>query len=489
MGVPVYFKTILKQHREILRETLNGEIDCLCFDLNCLIHPCCRGYGPKEEERMIQTILDMIHTLCNKVNPRYVYLAVDGPAPKPKLIQQKIRRFQSANEIKEWDTNAITPGTRFMDTLMNILHKECKSTWILSDSNEPGEGEHKIFSYLRKTNFNDIVVYGLDADLIMLSLLSCSQKKIFLLRERTEYNIENIDSEYIYLDVNRLSDYIVKDMKPSEYYLTNKHLLYDYLFLCFFLGNDFVQKTPSINIRYHGLDQLLNLYHTIQREQQGTFSFVNEENQLTYSSLYIWFQRLSKTERDRMHHIQMIRDKQELYWKKKVGVDDIDNHYPILNRNVEKYILKKDNWDTYYTLYMMFQTVHMNPSYDDILLIKLDDICRSYIESLQWTFHYYLNYSPMYWRWFNSYTFAPSMRHVFQWLCKHKNLPSIHIENDSPFSSEEQLAYVLPDCSLSLCLSKENVMQYRENYEHPNRASYCYLFKRYKWEGIPLLPF
>ena len=42
------------------------------------------------------------------------------------------------------------------------------------------------------------VVYGLDADLIILSMI---RKQNLLLRERTEYNIEGFKCNYIYLDI------------------------------------------------------------------------------------------------------------------------------------------------------------------------------------------------------------------------------------------------------------------------------------------------
>ena len=41
-------------------------------------------------------------------------IAIDGPAPKAKMIQQRTRRHKSVLEGKTWDTNAITPGTNFM---------------------------------------------------------------------------------------------------------------------------------------------------------------------------------------------------------------------------------------------------------------------------------------------------------------------------------------------------------------------------------------
>ena len=55
------------------------------------------------------------------------------------------------------------------------------------------------------TNVDDdsiCVVYGLDADLIMLSMIR--KQNILLLRERTEYNIEGLNCNYIYLHIKLL---------------------------------------------------------------------------------------------------------------------------------------------------------------------------------------------------------------------------------------------------------------------------------------------
>ena len=124
------------------------------------------------------------------------------------MIQQRTRRHKSVLEDKPWDTNAITPGTKFMNRLNDELHKEFQGTGvIISDSSEPGEGEHKILQYL-KTNKPQFArqrtcIYGLDADLIMLALVS-GLKDLFLLRERTSFNLEQMDCAYLYLDITAL---------------------------------------------------------------------------------------------------------------------------------------------------------------------------------------------------------------------------------------------------------------------------------------------
>ena len=39
-----------------------------------------------------------------------------------------------------------------------------------------------------------------------------------------------------------------------------QNTVYDYIFLCFFLGNDFLPHFPALNIRTGGTDKLINAY-------------------------------------------------------------------------------------------------------------------------------------------------------------------------------------------------------------------------------------
>ena len=125
MGVPSYFKNIIQTYNDILltKEDFNIIINNLFFDLNCLIHPCCRGLT--DEDEMFDKIYDYIIEIINICNPKdLVYIAIDGVCPRAKIEQQKSRRFKSANENKIWDTNAITPGTNFMKKLNKFLKEK-----------------------------------------------------------------------------------------------------------------------------------------------------------------------------------------------------------------------------------------------------------------------------------------------------------------------------------------------------------------------------
>jgi 5'-3' exoribonuclease 2 len=162
-----------------------------------------------------QAIFDYIDRIFSIVRPRkLIYLAVDGPAPRAKMNQQRSRRFRAAEETAEkremlarkraeleaqgrdlpvpkagqsgFDSNCITPGTTFMARLAEYLEYyvlerlASEPAWkpltvILSDATAPGEGEHKIMSFIRQQRAAPghdpalrHVLYGADADLIML---------------------------------------------------------------------------------------------------------------------------------------------------------------------------------------------------------------------------------------------------------------------------------------------------------------------------------
>ena len=138
----------------------------------------------------------------------------------------------------------------YIKNFFNSIKKNYKI--ILSLTDEIGEGEHKLFHHIRKNNIHKeqtTVVYGLDADLIMLSLLHVKYcDKIYLYRETPQF-IKQLDnslnpSELYLLSINMLYDKIIKNMTDSE--IINTNIITDYVFICFMLGNDFIPHNPAI---------------------------------------------------------------------------------------------------------------------------------------------------------------------------------------------------------------------------------------------------
>ena len=264
MGIPFFYTHIIKTHAGILREFINSNkkatINNLYLDCNSIIYDCLREFNSVNEAKLIEATIKRIDQLIEFLNPTSkCYIAFDGVAPFAKLQQQRIRRFKSSFEKQakqelgivvesnHWDTNTITPGTKFTELLskhINYYFKEKSSLsnleYIVSACDVKGEGEHKIFSFIKNNpdyhSRTSTVVYGLDADLIMLSLLQASVcKQLFLYRETPTY-IESISSMFSHskdylLDIRQLKDAINELISDD-----NTDRIKDYIFLCFFLG-------------------------------------------------------------------------------------------------------------------------------------------------------------------------------------------------------------------------------------------------------------
>jgi 5'-3' exonuclease len=483
MGVPLYFKTILEQYNNVLLSQNNYiKKSNLFFDLNCLIHPCCRD--ETNEDLMFIKIKDYIDKIINLVNPEFTYIAIDGVCPRAKMQQQRKRRYKSSKENKIWDTNTISPGTEFMNKLNIFLKKTYTSKDIvISDSDERGEGEQKIFDYIKKHNLQNNIIYGLDADLIILSLLC--DNKTYLLRERTEYNIEELESEFIYLDINILKKYVISNIKYNNV-LSDKEVIQNYCILFFILGNDFVPHSPSINIRYNGVDELLSIYNELIEETNGIF-LLYSENTINIKFLKMVFYKLSRNEDKRIKNILEIRNKQENKFKNIYNNEKDKNkvitHKPIVFRKKENEIFKDiDNWNNNYYMYELYHEKYY-PVYKKILDEKINDMCNEYFKSIIWCAKYYIDkcYS---WKWYYKYSVAPS----FNDLNKYVYLDYLKEELES-YESYEQLMIILPPKSYNLLDNKyKKILEKKYYYLSPHNFKESHILKRYLWESEPIIP-
>eukprot|EP00535_Pseudo-nitzschia_heimii_P004017 CAMPEP_0197180772 /NCGR_PEP_ID=MMETSP1423-20130617/5265_1 /TAXON_ID=476441 /ORGANISM="Pseudo-nitzschia heimii, Strain UNC1101" /LENGTH=999 /DNA_ID=CAMNT_0042630893 /DNA_START=61 /DNA_END=3057 /DNA_ORIENTATION=+ len=241
-------------------------------------------------------------------------------------VEENIRKELTKNgqkvpsAVKAWDSNVITPGTPFMLRLAEFIRFYIRKristdkAWqkirvIFSDASIPGEGEHKIMSHIRLQRSQPgyspnlvHVLHGLDADLIMLALATheahfyISREEVMFGRKSQEMT-ERRQNESGYRDKQRHFDEMAGDMamqllenkqKPicrvsipilREYLAADfaqcidparitftpslERLIDDIVFLCFFVGNDFLPHLPSLDIRDGALDYLFNVYKRI----------------------------------------------------------------------------------------------------------------------------------------------------------------------------------------------------------------------------------
>jgi 5'-3' exonuclease len=208
-----------------------------------------------------------------------VYVALDGVVPYAKIKQQRFRRFKSAalasglqgNSVSGsqggspvWDTNSITPGTQFMASMGSSLKEAGKKHgWVISGTDEPGEGEHKVLQWLLSKSLKEggVVVYGLDADLILLCLIAGDKLgpkfPIYLLREAMAFgklvrHEGSLEVDLCFFQISTLKESLQRGTEWS------KEQFYDYIFGMSFCGNDFLPTGLSLRIRDEGHSILLS---------------------------------------------------------------------------------------------------------------------------------------------------------------------------------------------------------------------------------------
>ena len=491
MGIPKYFREITKKNSDLIFDVsdIDVNIDNLYLDMNCLIHPCCKmceseyqillkshnseivlnkykqniNYISSFEKKIFNCIEIHLNKIFNYAKPcKSIYLSIDGVAPRAKMEQQRLRRYRSVmvNGIKNnilkkhninkevFDSNCITPGTIFMHKLSKFLKsyleqkfKELNISLYLDDSSLIGEGEHKILQHIKNNNKEDInCIYGLDADLIMLSLVSDS--KVYLLRESVHFGKVDMDKLLLF-DVDKFSLYLFEDIKSlinldnadnNTEEIEKDKIIKDYIALCFFIGNDFLPKLIGLDINNNSIDVLLKIYTDIFSIRRKYL--INNNNTINFVFVKQIFSSLFNIENNYVIKYQSYIDnfKPRLNAHSKLDIElEKLNFYPIFNKN-NSIKLNDSNWrNNYYQYYFNINNPIKNKDF-------INSICTNYIEGLQWNIKYYLDECVCY-SWYYMYRAAPLLKDLCLYLID-RVYP--HQFEDIRYNPLEQLSIVLP---------------------------------------------
>ncbi|KAG1674258.1 5'-3' exoribonuclease 2 [Nymphon striatum] len=298
------------------------EFDNLYLDMNGIIHPCCHPENkpaPKNEDEMMVLIFEYIDRIFNICRPRkLLYMAIDGVAPRAKMNQQRSRRFRASKETVEkidemsrirqelelkgceipppkpkgehFDSNCITPGTPFMARLA-----ECLNYYIYDRlNNNPGWKDIKVVlsdaKWPRKRNQLKKISFP------HLTGLATHEPNFTIIREEFKPNqprpcelcaqightmkectglpkekcgeFDELskpvceETQFIFIKLAVLREYLEKDLQMVNLPFTYEfeRALDDWVFMCFFVGNDFLPHLPSLEIREGAIDRLVRLY-------------------------------------------------------------------------------------------------------------------------------------------------------------------------------------------------------------------------------------
>ncbi|PPQ66718.1 hypothetical protein CVT24_008819 [Panaeolus cyanescens] len=355
MGIPKFFRYISERYpltSQLIQENKIPEFDNLYLDFNGIVHNCSHpndedAHFRLSEEQIFTSIFAYVDHLFGKIKPKKLFfMAVDGVAPRAKMNQQRSRRFRTAKEAREirekaeakgeklpeekaFDSNCITPGTPFMVRLSQQLHYFVNkkitedANWrdiqvVLSGHEVPGEGEHKIMEYIRlsraQPDYNPNVrhcLYGLDADLIMLGLLS-HDPHFCLLREEVKFgpgsrkksntSLESINFYLLHLSLMR--EYLDLEFRDIEHTLpfsySLERVIDDFILLAVFVGNDFLPNLPDLHINENGLERLFDVYKKVL---PGLDGYINESGaintkrlQVVLDEMMLWEQEVFEKE-------------------------------------------------------------------------------------------------------------------------------------------------------------------------------------------------
>ena len=497
------------------------------LDLNCAIYHCVHKlqkrtpYNPEQrirwESSLIDSVIAYIKQIRDIVKPtEMLYIGVDGVAPMAKIKQQRMRRFKSAVAAEEearikneaagkpantpllprWDTNAITPGTNFMTNLataLRLYESSDRSHIVVSPADQPGEGEQKLMEYIRRHEYDDIVIYGLDADLIVLAVWHSAEgvRRIDLFREETEFSggvKENAlgEEQFLYLDISKICDTMITNYSRAE---RRTDFLRDFVGIMNLLGNDFVPHGLSVKIKAEGIEILLEMYKTMDTDANLVIH-TDAGWEYNIDVLRNFVSRIAEQEPTQI--LKAIRTKLDARVGASNSKSDVEqamaryNDLPV-EWAAEKSLIRKvtvegrekpvsmlvDNWRGLYDEKAFFGA-------------EANHVVKYYLESLAWTLAYYSG-AAVDMHWYFPWPLPPRFETIAKAL---ETTTVLRIPSTSRVALKpvEQLAMVLPQSSFNL-LPSEYAELLKQFPQYWPVAWDSYSFgRRFLWECEPLIP-
>lgn len=476
MAIPGFFGRWLIRHKfnnVLIKYRPKGS--SLSIDMNSIVHQISqklfadqeylKGRSAKELEqecfdRIGAHLLEILQTI--DVSDLFI-IAIDGLAPMAKIKQQKQRRYMKTltesmtpKEKKSgigFDSNCISPGTEFMFRLDTFLE-----TWLKSDAvrprlpkvviysghMDPGEGEHKIFKYLRRGLEPEMstkipvnpqgthYIYGMDADLIMLSMI-CPLPNIVLYRLDKDESEVLVSISSLRICIRNLMSNSFESKSDDARHQTKeeKNFIDDFTILMLFFGNDFLPRLACTELSFELLDEFIQLYRTSDLR-------LTINGELSLQNLKKFIQKLSKKEETFIHQAislnkQLKEPSSLLPWDHK--------GFNLTNFTTEWYL----NELSYKRLDLLPKK--MQERYRVVHQGSIKDLSSEYIKGFFWTYEYYkTGLAPS--KWFFKYFHAPMLNVLtedIKSLSEKKLRDFTRKDLTYEYSVLDQLAIIIPE--------------------------------------------
>lgn len=499
MGVPRFFQFIQKYFPDTinhvnLHHQVDFQVDNFYIDSNGLIHTAVREvfFPPKEstyaprlakkskltkKKPCIKDVFNHVATTIDKlvhlVRPQHLlFVAIDGSAPMAKQSQQRQRRFVSAQNTDDsvfsiFDKNVITPGTEFMEKLSKFLtdffqtKTQTDALWKpltvhFTDSDQAGEGEHKIITFIRELKNKHSIrhcMYGLDADLFMLAL-STHCPHFHLLRE--DISMNDIHNCYFYTaDVGMLQDLLFSlwDISGGD----KTRFINDFIFMCFFVGNDFLHHLPMFHDLLWSIPFMLD---TRKQILSGEYITTPDGNGFNLKKLLKFLKHIEPAEPKALADLN----------------HDNTFSYPAINSSMQNGTLNLSIFKPHY--------------YKKANVSNVMDWCREYIQGLEWVNFYYHN-RPNNWHWLYPFHYTPLVSDLIVFLSGNAKLKKVSNITTQPIDPYEQLLCVLPRKSHHAIPEKLRSIPDEPDIRpfYPDSFSIDIEGKTREWQGTAIIPF
>lgn len=523
MGIPKYFHLITQNYPSVLRTSLPTE-GCtdFFFDYNGAIHHVANTVLEKQKQQtqecadtdeISQSIFQELWSYTNQcvdiVKPKQmIHLCIDGVAPVAKLNQQRKRRYLSmfqkgSDATTLWDRNCISPGTPFMVRLHAFLAAKIRAyiglnrpQIYLSTSEDAGEGEHKIFARVHNLPSDRVVfIHGLDADLIMLSLLT-HRPSLYLMREPTgPYSQMSTDNGFLYVDVDALRKAILEelasryqwpmsnDARNDAYCEDAKKIIEMYVIACFLLGNDFLPHLLTISLQNNGHEKILLAV------RDCLMAGLNDPMSIPFlTKLLETLAAGEDAELQQQNHRYITR-------RAHVSQTDPMDAYPLQHKDPVAHALMHDGfspqWRKIYYKHMFHTRIHDTGT--------IANACKTYVQGIFWTWRYYTR-QPKDAMWYYPWGYPPTLRDIANFLSGMTAQEEIALLqaftvpwNQGFLSSTIQLCCIMPKGSAPILPRKvQDLMTKAElgaRHLFPSSFSIQTFLKHHLWECHPVLPF
>ena len=547
MGVPGFFAWLLKNKKKLgannlILNNLVNKIGWLMIDTNCLLHPCVANILEKYKDGQLKIdsnkdlrtqiekhiwnkITQCIDDMIEQTKPEYIFIGIDGVAPMGKILQQRQRRYRflfdkkiKLNEINTFEeideiitktttkqngieepilplsSIELTPGTDYMERINNLMisyvnvlkNKNIKC--IYSSYHDEGEGEHKILQYIKNNLYSSnipIVIYGLDADLLFLSLGLGFDNDLYVMREKQVFSNKEVDldeiPEYNYVEIKQLH-ILISNLKIS----TN-----DFIVLCYLIGNDFLPGLLTTDVKKGGLDKIFrawnNLKDKIGLEKKYEVEEINvdEKNNLIESYL------VKYNNETKLYNINLELLKglfEELLWTEKYIWKNInrdkflnqDNLEPeeiskllqtkeedkkvLLNKFIKGQTMNTDFLDKiefsssteYYSYYLGINSINIDKS-------TIKKMVWDYIGGIEWCLSYYFDKCPS-WTWGYNFMTTPLIKDIINYFPQSNKQIKIKY-SPRTLNPVEQLILAIPPQTYKYVIEKEliNIIKLNKN--------------------------